>query len=137
MRRSRRFRFGCGDPVAPIVAAGVDRRLYDRAAVARLDPHRPCDTLGSPFTAPRCRTEKGWNSMAEHDREVIIHDDHGSGSGVGVIVGVLLVLVVVLALWFVAFGPGRGAFSGDRSNDNANPNINVDVNLPTIAPDAS
>ena len=39
--------------------------------------------------------------MAEHEREVIVTNDGGGGSGFGMLAGVILVLAVLAVLFFV------------------------------------
>ena len=70
--------------------------------------------------------------MTHEDHDVIVERD-GSGTGAGVIAGVIVVLALVFVLWFLALGPGRGAFGGNSKN----PDINVNVSVPTAQPHSS
>jgi hypothetical protein len=73
-------------------------------------------------------TQKGTQTMTDHDT-VVVKD---GGSGAGMILGVIAIIAIVAAIWFFALGPGAGSKS---STNDGGTTINVEV--PTVAPNPS
>ena len=69
----------------------------------------------------------------DHDRDVVVVDNRGSG--VGAILGIIVILALIGGIWYFAFGPGQGTLGGSSSGTGTDINVNVD--LPSVEPAAS